>query len=340
MQYLPLLVKPAYISISLIVAFLAVVFALLAFKFGRLYVNSLSSNAHVSLFQMVGMALRRVDAQSIVEYRIMARKAGIDIAPSSLESHHLAGGNVKNVVRALIAAGKANIDLGFDHACAIDLAGRDVFDAVKTCINPKVVACPDPTKGRDTLDAVTKDGIQIKVKARITIRTNIKRLIGGASEDTVVSHVGEGVISAIGSMETYKKALETPDAISRTVMDKKFDADTAFEILSINVVDVSVGDNVGAKLQADQADADKRIAQADAEKRQGAAAAREQEMKAVTEESKAKALAAEAEVSRAVAQAFREGNLGVMDYYHMKNVQADTAMRSSLAKPEVPHLPR
>ena len=331
MQYLPLLMMSTSTSIFLYVLFFFFVCAcaFIIFKYGWLYIKAVTSDAHVSLLQMISMTFRNVDVRSVVEHRIMAKKAGIDIASSSLEAHSLAGGNVNQVVRALIAARKAHIKLNFDHACAIDLAGRDVFDAVKTCINPKVIDCPDPAKGYPALDVFTKDGIQLKVKARITIRTDIERLVGGATEETVIARVGEGIITTIGSFETYKKVLESPDLISRFVMEKKFDGDTAFQILSINIINITVGDNISAKLQADQAETDKRIAQADAEKRRGMAIAREQEMKVLTEENIAKILAAEAEVPKAIAQAFREGNLGVMDYYHLKNIQADTEMRAS-----------
>ncbi|GAN33332.1 MAG: UPF0365 family protein [Candidatus Brocadia sp. AMX2] len=333
MQYLPVLMISASISIFLSVLlflFLSIC-GFILFKFGWLYIKAVTSDAHMSLLQMISMTLRKVDVRSIVEYRIMAKKAGIDIVPSSLEAHSLAGGNINHVVRSLIAAQKAGIRLGFDLACALDLAGRDVFDAVKICINPKVIDCPDPAKGCTTLDTITKDGIQLKVKARITIRTDIERLVGGVTEETIVARVGEGIITIVGSLETYKKVIESPDLISRLVMEKRLDSDTAFQILSINIVNITVGDNINAKLQADQAETDKRIAQADAEKRRGMAIAREQEMKVLTEENIAKILAAEAEVPKAIAQAFREGNLGVMDYYHLKNIQADTEMKASSA---------
>ncbi len=339
MHYLPLLMISTSTSIFLYVLLFFFMWAwvFVAFKYGWLYIKAVSSDAHVSLLQMIRMTLRNVDVRSIVEYRVMAKKAGIDISSASLEAHFLAGGNVPQVVRALVAARQAHITLSFDHACAIDLAGRDVFDTVKTRINPKVIDCPDPAKGCATMDSVTKDGIQLKVKARVTIRTDIERIVGGATEETVIARVGEGIIATIGTFETYKKAIESPDVISRLVMEKKFDSDTAFQILSVNIVNITIGDNIGAKLQASQAETDKRIAQADAEKRRSVAIAHEQEMKVLTEENVAKTLAAEAEVSKAVAQAFREGNLGVMDYYHLKNIQADTEMRlSSTLKPGIP----
>ncbi len=338
MYYLPLLAIPSGTSIFLYgILFLFIgLCAFIIFRYGWLYIKSIASDAHVSFAQMIGMTLRQVDAKIIVEHRIMAKKAGIDIAASSLEAHYLAGGNVKNVVCALIAACKANIDLNFDHACAIDLAGRDVFDAVKTSINPKVIDCPDITRGCATLDAVTRDGIQLKVKSRVTIRTKIDKLLGGASEETIIARVGEGIITTLSLADTYKKVLESPDSISRLVLEKELDKDTAFQILSINISNITVGENIGAKLQIEQAETDKRIAQAEAEKRQGLAVAREQEMKVVAEENKAKIFVAEAEVSKAIAQAFREGNLGIMDYYHLKNVQADTEMKASLSKTGTP----
>ena len=338
MQYLPLLTMSTKASIFVfIILFLCILlFAFVIFKYGWLYIKSVASDAPVSFLQMIGMGFRHVDAHSVVECRIMAKKAGIDIASSSLEAHQLAGGNINNVVRALIAASKANIELNFDRACAIDLSGRDVFDTIKTNINPKVIDCPDPVKGSGSLDAVTKDGIQLKVKARVTIRTKIDRLVGGATEETIIARVGEGIITIIGSSETYKRVLEKPDSISNFVMAKELDGDTAFQILSVNIVSIDVGANIGAKLQADQAEADKRVAQAEAEKRQSMANAREQEMKALAEENMAKILAAESEVPKAIAQAFREGNLGIMDYYHMKNVQADTEMKTSISKTGLP----
>lgn len=338
MHYLPLLMISTSTSIFLYVLlfFFLCACLLIIFKYGRLYIKAIASDVPMSFLQMISMTLRNVDVRSLVGYRVMAKKAGIDIPPTSLEAHALAGGNVSQVVRALIAARQAHIQLSFDQACAIDLAGRDVFDTVKTCINPKVIDCPDPAKGCATMDAVAKDGIQLKMKARVTIRTDIERIVGGATEETIIARIGEGIITTIGTLETYKKAIESPDVISRLVMEKKFDSDTAFQILSVNIVNITIGDNVGAKLQASQAETEKRIVLVDAEKRRSAAIAHEQEMKVLTEENVAKTLAAEAEVSKAVAQAFREGNLGVMDYYHLKNIQADTEMRlSSVLKPGI-----
>jgi uncharacterized protein YqfA (UPF0365 family) len=278
------------------------------------------------------MTFRRVNARVIVESRIMAKKAGLDYETPLLEAHYLARGNVQNVVRALIAADKAKIDLGFDRACAIDLAGRDVLDAVKTSVNPKVIDCPDPSKGRQTIDAVAMDGIQLKAKARVTVRANIERLVGGATEETIIARVGEGIVTTIGSAETHKMVLENPDSISKRVLEKGLDSGTAFEILSIDIADIDVGDNIGAKLQSDQAEADKIVAQAEAEKRRAMAVAREQEMKALVVENRSKVVLAEAEVPKAISQAFREGNLGIMDYYHLKNIQADTEMRTTISK--------
>jgi uncharacterized protein YqfA (UPF0365 family) len=313
-------------------AIFLILFLLLIFKYGWLYIQALASGANVALLQLVGMTLRRVNARVIVDSRIMAMKAGLDYDTPQLEAHYLARGNVPNVIRALIAADKAKIDLGFDRACAIDLAGRDVLDAVKTSVNPKVIDCPDPAKGRQTIDAVAMDGIQLKAKARVTVRANIERLVGGATEETIIARVGEGIVTTIGSAETHKRVLENPDSISKRVLEKGLDSGTAFEILSIDIADIDVGENIGAKLQADQAEADKVVAQAEAEKRRAMAVARAQEMTALVEENRAKVVLAEAEIPKAISQAFREGNLGIMDYYHLKNIQADTEMRTSISK--------
>ncbi len=309
-----------------------IIILLLIFKYGWLYIQALASGANVELVQLIGMTFRRVNARIIVESRIMAKKAGLDYETPPLEAHYLARGNVQNVIRALIAADKAKIELGFDRACAIDLAGRDVLDAVRTSVNPKVIDCPDPTKGRMTIDAVAMDGIQLKTKARVTVRANIDRLVGGATEETIIARVGEGIVTTIGSAETHKRVLENPDSISKRVLEKGLDSGTAFEILSIDIADIDVGENIGAKLQADQAEADKIVAQAEAEKRRAMAVAREQEMKALVVENRSKVVLAEAEVPRAISQAFREGNLGIMDYYHLKNIQADTEMRTTISK--------
>ena len=264
----------------------------------------------------------------------MAVKAGLNISTNELETHYLAGGNVVRVVQALIAANKANIDLSFQQATAIDLAGRDVLDAVQTSVRPKVIDCPDPTKGAPTVAAVAMDGIQLKAKARVTVRTNIRRLVGGATEETIVARVGEGIVTTIGSSQSHKKVLENPDSISKTVLARGLDAGTAFEILSIDIADVDVGENIGADLQIKQAEADKQIAQARAEERRAMARAREAEMHASVQEMRAQVVKAEAEVPLAIAEAFKNGNLGIMDYYRMKNISADTSMRESIAKPD------
>ena len=315
-----------------VVAIFLFLLLLLIFKYGWLYIQALASGANVELLQLIGMTFRRVNARVIVDSRIMAMKAGLDYDTPQLEAHYLARGNVPNVIRALIAADKAKIELGFDRACAIDLAGRDVLEAVRTSVNPKVIDCPDPTKGRQTIDAVAMDGIQLKAKARVTVRANLERLVGGATEETIIARVGEGIVTTIGSAESHKKVLENPDSISKRVLEKGLDAGTAFEILSIDIADIDVGENIGAKLQADQAESDKIVAQAEAEKRRAMAVARVQEMEALVEENRAKVVLAEAEIPKAISQAFREGNLGIMDYYHLKNIQADTEMRTSISK--------
>lgn len=334
MNHLPILAIPAQLTVigTIIGGIAAFIFMIFIFKYGWIYIQALASGAHVPLVQLIGMTFRHVNAKTIVDGRIMAKKAGIELTTPLLEAHFLARGNVLNVVRALIAANKATIALDFNRACAIDLAGRDVLDAVRTSVNPKVIDVPDPTKGKLTIDAVAKDGIQLKATARVTVRANIERLVGGATEETIIARVGEGIVSTIGSADSYKKVLENPDHISRTVLSKGLDSGTAFEILSIDIADIDVGSNIGAKLQADQAEADKRVAQAEAEKRRAMAVAREQEMIALVAENRAKVVLAEAEIPKAISQAFREGNLGIMDYYNMKNIQADTNMRDSISK--------
>jgi uncharacterized protein YqfA (UPF0365 family) len=277
------------------------------------------------------MRFRKVDSRQIVTSRITAVQAGLtELTTNLLESHYLAGGRVPNVVRAMIAAHRADIELPWNRAAAIDLAGRDVLDAVQTSVNPKVIDVPNAASGRQTIDGVAKDGIQLKVKARVTVRTNIQQLIGGATEETIVARVGEGIVTSIGSSDTYKHVMENPDSISKTVLHKGLDAGTAFEILSIDIADVDVGENVGAKLQADQAESDKRRFQAEAEKRRALAVANEQEFIALAQQNRAKVIEAEAQIPMAMAEAFRAGHLGIMDYYKMRNVQADTAMRESL----------
>ncbi|OIN97556.1 hypothetical protein AUJ66_02795 [Candidatus Desantisbacteria bacterium CG1_02_38_46] len=298
----------------------------------RLWIAAWAAGIRVSILTLVGMRLRRVPPSIIVNSLVMSQKAGLDIKINDLEAHYLAGGNVYQVVKALIAAEKANLNLAFARAAAIDLAGRDVLDAIQMSVKPRVIDCPDPTKGKEMVEAVAMDGIQLKAKARVTVRANIERLVGGATEETVIARVGEGVVSTIGSSKSYKDVLENPDNISKTVLGKGLDSGTAFEILSIDIADVDVGKNVGAELQAAQAETDKKIAQARAEGRRAMAVAEEQEMKARTQEMRAKVTEAEAEVPKAISQAFREGKLGIMDYYRMRNVQADTDMRGSISK--------
>ena len=292
-----------------------------------LWFTALISGAHISLLQMILMRWRKIPVSAIVSSMIEGTKAGLKLNPNSLEAHFLAGGNFRNVVHALVSAQKAGINLNFEEATAIDLAGRDVFEAVQMSVNPKVINTPPVT-------AVAKDGIQLIAKARVTVRANIRQLVGGAGEETVLARVGEGIVSSIGSSASHKSVLENPDFISRVVLEKGLDAGTAFEILSIDIADIDVGKNIGAQLQMDQAEADKNIAQAKAEERRAMAVALEQEMKAKAQEARAKVILAEAEVPLAMAEAFRSGNLGVMDYYKMKNVMADTQMRESIATPK------
>jgi len=323
-------------SIWAFVGILAGVFILIIasifIAFFRLWLRAMLSGATVGIMSLVGMSLRKVNPSVIVDSRIMAVKAGLNISTNELETHYLASGNVVRVVQALIAANKANIPLTFQKATAIDLAGRDVLDAVQTSVRPKVIDCPDPTKGPATVSAVAMDGIQLKAKARVTVRTNINTLVGGATEETIIARVGEGIVTTIGSSESHKRVLENPDSISKTVLNRGLDAGTAFEILSIDIADVDVGENIGAQLQIMQAEADKQIAQARAEERRAMARAREQEMQALVVEMRARVVEAEAEVPKAMAEAFRSGNLGVMDYYRMKNINADTDMREAISK--------
>ena len=291
-----------------------------------LWITAYFAGVKVAIFKdLVGMRLRKVPPRQIVGPKISATKAGLDVSLDRMEAHFLAGGNVNLVILALISADKANIDLSFERATAIDLAGRDVLDAVKLSVNPKVINTP-------LVAAVAKDGIQVKALCRVTVRANIDRLVGGAGEETIIARVGEGIVTTIGSAETHKAVLENPDLISRTVLEKGLDSGTAFEILSIDIADVDVGENIGAKLQTDQADADLKIAQAKAEERRAMAKAREQEMTAQVVEMESRVKEAEAEVPRAMAEAFREGNMGIMDYYRMRNIQADTEMRDSIAE--------
>jgi uncharacterized protein YqfA (UPF0365 family) len=295
-----------------------------------LWINAKAAGVNVSLLQLFLMRLRKVPPPVIVNAMIEAHKAGLkNITRDQLEAHYLAGGHVERVVHALVSAEKANIDLTFQMATAIDLAGRDVFLAVQMSVNPKVIDTPP-------VAAVSKDGIQLITKARVTVRANIKQLVGGAGEETVLARVGEGIVSSIGSAESHKTVLENPDSISKLVLRKGLDAGTAFEILSIDIADIDIGKNIGAVLQMDQAQADKNIAQARAEERRAMAVANEQEMKAKAQEARAKVIEAEAEIPKAMAEAFRSGNLGIMDYYKMRNIQADTDMRENIAKPATP----
>lgn len=314
----------AIVLIALGIIFLCVFFYYCPFF---LWVSARVSGVHISLLQLVLMRIRNVPAATIVRAMIEAHKAGLrDVTRDDLEAHYLAGGDVEKVVHALVSASKANIDLTFKMATAIDLAGRDVFQAVQMSVNPKVIDTPPVT-------AVAKDGIQLIAKARVTVRANIRQLVGGAGEDTVLARVGEGIVSSIGSAESHKQVLENPDSISKLVLSKGLDSGTAFEILSIDIADIDIGRNIGAALQMDQAQADKNIAQAKAEERRAMAIALEQEMKAKAQEARAKVIEAEAELPRAMAEAFTKGNLGVMDYYRMKNIEADTTMRETIANP-------
>ncbi|MES2571577.1 MAG: flotillin-like protein FloA [Verrucomicrobiota bacterium] len=317
---------------------LGLVLAILLFNFLGLWIRARISGAPVNMLTLIAMKMRGLPVAQVVDARITAVKAGLPIATDPLEAHYLAGGNVNQVILALIAAEKAGIELSFDHARAIDLAtkgtGKTVLDAVKTSINPRVIDCPNPSSGKNTIDGVAKDGIGVKAKARVTVRTNLAQFVGGATEETIIARVGEGIVSAIGSADSYKLVLENPDRISKAVLARGLDSGTAFEILSIDIADVDIGENIGAKLQAEQADADKRVAQARAEVRRAAAVAVEQEMRARTQEMRAKVVEAEAQVPQAMADAFRSGNLGIMDYVRMKNIQADTDMRGSIAGPD------
>ncbi len=317
---------PELITLLLFVGLIVLVLAvILSFVPIGLWISALAARVPVGIFALIGMRLRRVTPVKIVAPLIKATKAGLDLSVNKLEGHLLAGGNVDRVVNALIAAQRAEIPLMFERAAAIDLAGRDVLQAVQMSVNPKVIETP-------IVAAVAKDGIEVKAKAKVTVRANIDRLVGGAGEETIIARVGEGIVTTIGSSENHKLVLENPDKISNTVLNKGLDSGTAYEILSIDVADVDVGKNIGAQLQTDQAEADKRIAQAKAEERRAMAVAKEQEMIAAVQEMRAKVVEAEAEVPRAMSQALREGNLGVMDYYQMKNVIADTDMRRSISK--------
>ena len=307
------------------------IFVAFIFQYIGLYLQAWVSGAKVGLIELIMMRFRKVNAKSVVINRISGKKAGIEISTEQLEAHFLAGGRITNVVRAMIAADKARIDLQWETATAIDLAGRDILEAVRTSVDPKVIDCPSEGGSKRTIDAVAGDGIQLRARARVTVRTNIARLVGGATEETIIARVGEGIISTIGSAATHLKVLENPDNISKTVLAKGLDAGTAFEILSIDIADIDVGENIGATLQAHQAEADKARFQAEAEKRRAMAVAQEAEYRAEEQKNRALVVLAESEVPKAMADAFRKGNFGVMDYYNMKNVISDTDMRSSIA---------
>ena len=317
------------VIIVLIIVFLSILFSFVPMG---LWISALASGVRVGIGQLVGMRFRRIQPRRIIEPLIKATKAGLDLTLDKLEAHYMAGGNVDRVVNALIASQRAGIDLGFERACAIDLAGRDVLDAVQMSVRPKVIETP-------VVAAIAKDGIELKAKARVTVRANIGRLVGGAGEETIIARVGEGIVTTVGSSATHKEVLENPDLISRTVLSKGLDAGTAFEILSIDIADVDVGRNIGAQLQMDQAEADRRIAQAKAEERRAMAVAQEQEMLALKQEMHARVVEAEAEIPKAMAEALRNGNIGIMDYYNMQNIQSDTGMRNSIASLNEPSKP-
>ena len=320
----------ALTGVSILIIVVAIFAMIMIFYFVPigLYITAYFSGVKVRIFKdLIGMRLRKVSPQVIVRNLIAATKAGLQLNISMLEAHFLAGGNVSKVVTSLISANKANLDLGFSKAAAIDLAGRDVLEAVRMSVNPKVIETP-------IVAGVAKDGIQLKAIARITVRTNLERLVGGAGEATILARVGEGIVTTIGSSNSHKDVLETPDSISKVVLKKGLDAGTAFEILSIDIADVDVGTNIGAVLQANQAEADLKVARAKAEERRAAAVALEQEMNAEVARMRAKVVEAESEIPKAIAEAFRKGNLGVMDYYNLRNIQSDTDMRNSIAKPE------
>lgn len=320
-----MLFSGSILSLIFLALVLIILSIILTFIPVGLWISALAAGVNVGIFTLVGMRLRRVTPSRIVNPMIKAHKAGLDITISKLEAHYLAGGNVDKVVNALIASERAAISLQFERAAAIDLAGRDVLQAVQMSVNPKVIETP-------IVSAVAQNGIELRVKARVTVRANIERLVGGAGEETIIARVGEGIVTSIGSSNSHKAVLENPDMVSRTVLSKGLDSGTAFEILSIDIADVDVGKNIGAQLQTDQAEADKRIAQAKAEERRAMAVAKEQEMVASVQEMRAKVVEAEAEVPKALADALREGKMGVMDYYNMQNIMADTNMRENIAR--------
>ncbi len=333
---LPLALAGWQLGAAAILALIILVLVLVIATFFMTWLRAMLAGAAVGFPTLIAMRLRGVPASLIVDARITAVKAGIEVSANDLEAHYLAEGNVIQTVQAIIAADKANINLDWQRACAIDLAtkgtGKSVLEAVRTSINPKVIECPAAGGGRATIDGVAKDGIQVKARARVTVRSNLDNYVGSALEETIIARVGEGIVTTIGSADSYKSVLESPDSISKVVLERGLDVGTAFEILSIDIADVDVGQNIGAQLQESQAEADKNVAQAKAEMRRAAAVALEQEMKAKVEEMQAKVVEAEAEVPLAMAEAFRSGNLGVMDYYKMNNVKADTDMRDSISK--------
>ena len=319
------------IGIALVAVLIFLVFLFIFFSFIRLWIQALLTKADIGMGSLIGMKLRNVDYAMIVRQKIALVQAGVKVTTSDLESHFLARGNVPKTATAVIAAHKAGLELPWKTAAAIDLAGRDVLEAVRTSVNPKVIDCPDPAKGKQFLDAVCKNGIQLLAKARVTVRTKLERLVGGATEETIIARVGEGIVKAIGSAHDHKEVLANPGMISQTVLHSGLDAQTAFEIVSIDIANLEPGENIGAKLAADQAAADLRVAQAEAEKRRAAAVAREQEMRALCEENRSKVIEAEAQIPLAIAEAFHRGNLGILDYYNLKNLQSDTAMRNNIA---------
>src|SRR5262245_5208438 len=314
-----------------ILLLVGIFFLVIFFSFLRLWIQCFLTGAKISILDLIGMKLRNVDYAMIVRQKIALVQAGVRVATQDLEAHYLARGNVPKTATAVIAAHKAGFDLDWRRAAAIDLAGRDVLDAVKTSVNPKVIDCPDPAKGRPTLDGVCKNGIQLKARARVTVRTKLDRLVGGATEETIIARVGEGIVKAIGGAEHHTDVLANPNLISQAVLKNSLDSQTAFEIVSIDVAEIDVGENIGAILQANQAKADLQVAQAQAEKRRAAAVAQEQEMKARVEENRARVVEAEAQVPLAISEAFRTGRIGVMDYYNLRNLQSDTEMRNSIA---------
>lgn len=338
---MPELLGESNSAIWMIIAFIAlIIFGLVMLaifaRYFRLWIQAVTTKAGIGIVDLLGMTFKKINPTIIVRSKIMAVQAGLlddsGITSKSLEAHYLAGGNVPLVIRACIAANKAKIvDVSFRQASAIDLAGRNVLEAVQTSVYPKVIDCPSRESGKDSLDAVAQNGIQLKVRARVTVRANVERLIGGATEETIIARVGEGIVSAIGSADTHAEVLENPDRISKAVLSRKLDAQTAYEIVSIDIADIDVGSNIGARLQADQAEADMRVARAQAEGRRAMAVAKEQEKIATIEESRAKLVEAEAAVPKAMADAFRSGSLGIMNYYQLRNVQADTDMRRSIA---------